>query len=136
LAPDILCSTALSWTVLSSDLNRRGCSQRSTVVGSGLGYITSTVLAMLLGLIAFSYLLLDGAAPEPFDPTVLADEFGWALAVVVFLSVMATYTMVVYVMVKSVIGAQGPTRLRYLPVTLVIGAISVIGSTMLSLIDR
>src|SRR5699024_8507026 len=54
LALDIVISTAVSWTVLSSDLNRLGGSQRSTVVGSGLGYITSTVLAMLLGLIAFS----------------------------------------------------------------------------------
>jgi NCS1 family nucleobase:cation symporter-1 len=136
LALDIVISTAVSWTVLSSDLNRLGRSQRSTVVGSGLGYITSTVLAMLLGLIAFSYLLLDGAAPEPFDPTALADEFGWALAVVVFLSVMATNTMVVYGMVNSVIGAQSRTRLRFLPVALVLGAISIIGSTWLALLDQ
>lgn len=136
LALDIVISTAISWTVLSGDLNRLARSQRSGIVGSGLGYITSTVLAMLLGLTAFSYILIDGGTPAPFDPTVLADEFGWALAIVIFLSVMATNTMVVYGMVNSVIGAQSRTRLRFLPVALILGAISVIGSTWLALLDQ
>ena len=90
LALDIVISTAISWTVLSGDLNRLAKSQKSGIIGSGLGYIASTVLAMVLGLTAFSYILLDGAGAAPFDPTALAAEFGWALAIVIFLSVMAT----------------------------------------------
>lgn len=136
LALDIVIATAISWTVLSADLNRLAGSQRAGIVGSGLGYITSTVLAMLLGLTAFSFILLDGGAAEPFDPTALADRFGWPLAIVIFLSVMATNTMVVYGMVNSVIGARKQSRLRFLPVALVLGAISIIGSTWLALLDQ
>ncbi|WP_426936474.1 purine-cytosine permease family protein [Brevibacterium sp. LE-L] len=136
LALDIVISTAISWTVLSGDLNRLAGSQRSGIVGSGLGYITSTVLAMLLGLTAFTFILIDEGAPAPFDPTALAEEFGWALAIVIFLSVMATNTMVVYGMVNSVVGAQRRTKLKFLPVALILGAISVIGSTWLALLDQ
>ncbi|MGO2862279.1 MAG: purine-cytosine permease family protein [Brevibacterium sp.] len=136
LALDIVISTAISWTVLSGDLNRLAGSQRAGIVGSGLGYITSTVLAMVLGLTAFSFILLDGSDAAAFDPTVLAEEFGWALAIVIFLSVMATNTMVVYGMVNSVVGAQSRTRLKFLPVALILGAISIIGSTWLALLDQ
>lgn len=136
LALDIVIATAISWTVLSGDLNRLAKNQRAGVVGSGIGYIMSTVLAMVLGLTAFSYILLDGGEAIPFDPTVLADEFGWALAIVIFLSVMATNTMVVYGMVNSVVGAQRKTRVKFLPVALIIGLISIIGSTWLALLDQ
>ena len=136
LALDIVISTAISWTVLSSDLNRLAKSQKAGIIGSGLGYISSTVLAMILGLTAFSFILIDGSEAAPFDPTVLAEEFGWALAVVIFLSVMATNTMVVYGMVNSVVGAQSRTRLKFLPVALVLGAISIAGSTWLALLDQ
>ena len=136
LALDIVISTAISWTVLSGDLNRLAKSQKAGMIGSGLGYIASTVLAMVLGLTAFSFLLLDGGDAVPFDPTVLAEEFGWALAIVIFLSVMATNTMVVYGMVNSVVGAQSRTRLKFLPVALVLGAVSILGSTWLALLDQ
>lgn len=136
LALDIVISTAISWTVLSGDLNRLARSQKAGVLGAGLGYITSTVLAMLLGLAAFSFILMDGGDAVSFDPTVLAEEFGWALAIVIFLSVMATNTMVVYGMVNSVVGAQSRVRLKFLPVALVLGAISIIGSTWLALLDQ
>ncbi|WP_367618869.1 cytosine permease, partial [Brevibacterium sp.] len=136
LALDIVISTAISWTVLSGDLNRLAKSQKAGMIGSGLGYIASTVLAMVLGLTAFSFLLLDGGDAVPFDPTVLAEEFGWALAIVIFLSVMATNTMVVYGMVNSVVGAQSRTRLKFLPVALVLGVVSILGSTWLALLDQ
>lgn len=136
LALDIVISTAISWTVLSGDLNRLAKSQKSGIIGSGLGYITSTVLAMILGLTAFSFILIDGTDTASFDPTVLAKEFGWALAIVIFLSVMATNTMVVYGMVNSVIGAQSRMRLKFLPVALVLGSVSIIGSTWLALLDQ
>ncbi|SIH65897.1 permease for cytosine/purines uracil thiamine allantoin [Mycobacteroides abscessus subsp. abscessus] len=136
LALDIVIATAISWTVLSGDLNRLAGSQRAGIVGSGLGYITSTVLAMLLGLTAFSFIILGGGTAEPFDPTALADRFGWPLAIVIFLSVMATNTMVVYGMVNSVLGAKSGSRLRFLPVALVLGLISIIGSTWLALLDQ
>ena len=136
LALDIVISTAISWTVLSGDLNRLAKSQKSGIIGSGLGYIASTVLAMVLGLTAFSYILLDGSDAAPFDPTALAAEFGWALAIVIFLSVMATNTMVVYGMVNSVVGAQSRTKLKFLPVALVLGIVSILGSTWLALLDQ
>ena len=136
LALDIVISTAISWTVLSGDLNRLAGTQKAGIVGSGLGYLTSTVLAMLLGLTAFSFILLDGGDPAAFDPTALAAEFGWALAIVIFLSVMATNTMVVYGMVNSVVGAQSRTKLKFLPTALILGAISIIGSTWLALLDQ
>lgn len=136
LALDIVISTAISWTVLSGDLNRLAKNQKSGIIGSGLGYIASTVLAMVLGLTAFSYILLDGKDAAPFDPTVLAEEFGWALAIVIFLSVMATNTMVVYGMVNSVVGAQSRTKLKFLPVALVLGLVSILGSTWLALLDQ
>ena len=136
LALDIVIATAISWTVLSGDLNRLAGSQRAGIVGSGLGYITSTVLAMLLGLTAFSFIILGGGTAEPFDPTALADRFGWPLAIVIFLSVMATNTMVVYGMVNSVLGAKSGSRLRFLPVALVLGLISIVGSTWLALLDQ
>lgn len=136
LALDIVIATAISWTVLSGDLNRLAGSQRAGIVGSGLGYITSTVLAMLLGLTAFSFIILDGGTAEPFDPTALADRFGWPLVIVIFLSVMATNTMVVYGMVNSVLGAKSGSRLRFLPVALVLGLISIVGSTWLALLDQ
>ncbi|RAF62410.1 purine-cytosine transporter, partial [Burkholderia multivorans] len=80
--------------------------------------------------------ILGGGTAAPFDPTALADRFGWPLAIVIFRSVMATNTMVVCGMVNSVLGAKSGSRLRFLPVALVLGLISIIGSTWLALLDQ
>lgn len=133
---DIVISTAISWTVLSADFNRLARSTKAGMIGSGIGYALSTVLAMTLGLVAFSYVILSGKDAVEFDPTVIVGSFGAPLAVVIFLSVMATNTMVVYGMVTSVINARPQLRLKFLPTALVLGGTSIAGATMLGLLDH
>lgn len=65
----------------------------------------------------------------------LVESFGAPIAIVIFLSVMATNTMVVYGMTTSVVNAKVGGRLRFLPTALVIGAVSIAGSTWLALLD-
>src|SRR5699024_4081849 len=97
---DIVIATAISWTVLSADINRLARSTKAGVIGSGVGYTLSTVISMSLGLTAFVYIMISsGSVPAVFDPTVFVDHFGAPIAIVIFLSVMATNTMVVYGMV-------------------------------------
>ncbi|MFN3706923.1 purine-cytosine permease family protein [Microcella sp.] len=131
---DIVIATAISWTVLSADFNRLGRSTRPTVVGSGVGYVVSTFLSMTLGATAIAYVVLAGGEVVEFDPGVIVGEFGVALAAVIFVSVMATNTLVVYGMTTSAINALPRLKLRFLPTALVIGAITVIGSTFLGLL--
>ncbi|MDO5618889.1 purine-cytosine permease family protein [Kocuria sp.] len=133
---DIVIATAISWTVLSAEFNRLARSQRAGVAGSGAGYLLSTVSAMTLGATAITYVVLDGGEAVGFDPTVLVDAFGAPVALVVFLSVMATNTMVVYGMVSSVVNAAPSHRIRFLPTALVLGGISILGSTWLALLDQ
>lgn len=134
---DIVIYTAISWTVLSADLNRFARSPRAGAVGAGLGYTTSTILAMLMGLTGISYFLARGDAAEEFDPTPFVDSFGTAVALVIFLSVMATNTMAVYGMTTSAVTSHAAKhlKLRFLPTALVLGTISVIGSTWMALLD-
>ena len=136
LTLDIVISTAISWTVLSADMNRHAKSQRAGIVGAGVGYTLSTVISMMLGLVAFSTVLLRGGDAIAFDPAVIVAEFGWPLGLAIFLSVMATNTMVVFGMVTSVVNAQSKWHLRFLPTALVLGVISVIGSTFLALLNQ
>src|SRR5690606_35544323 len=133
---DIVISTAISWTVLSADFNRLAKSEKAGVIGSGIGYTLSTVLAMTLGLTAFSYVVLSGGEAIAFDPGVIVEHFGAPIAIVIFLSVMATNTMVVYGMVTSVVNAKAGSRLRFLPMALLLGGISIIGSTWLALLNQ
>lgn len=132
---DIVISTAISWTVLSAEFNRLARSQASGTVGSAVGYTLSTVLAMALGATAIGYVVLDGGEAVGFDPGLIVGVFGAPLAVVIFLSVMATNTMVVYGMVSSVVNMVPSRRIRFLPTALVLGAVSILGSTWLGLLD-
>ena len=133
---DLVIATAISWTVLSADMNRHARSSTAGIVGSGIGYTLSTTIAMFLGLVAFSTVLLRGHDAVPFDPSVIVAEFGWPLGIAIFLSVMATNTMVVFGMVTSVVNAQSKWHLRFLPTALVLGAISVVGSMFLGLLSQ
>jgi NCS1 family nucleobase:cation symporter-1 len=135
-ALDVVIATAISWTVLSAEFNRLARSQSAGMVGSGLGYMLSTVLAMVLGATAIAYVVLEGGEAVPFDPTVLVAAFGAPLAVVIFLSVMATNTMVVYGMVSSVVNLVPSRRVTFLPTALVLGIISILGSTWLALLNQ
>ncbi len=133
---DMVIATAISWTVLSADMNRHAKSSTAGIVGSGIGYTLSTTIAMFLGLVAFSTVLLRGDEATPFDPSVIVAEFGWPLGIAIFLSVMATNTMVVFGMVTSVVNAQSRWHLRFLPTAIVLGIISIVGSTFLGLLNQ
>ncbi|MCC3301774.1 purine-cytosine permease family protein [Arthrobacter sp. zg-Y895] len=132
---DVVIATAISWTVLSAEFNRLAKSQTAGVAGSAVGYVVSTVLAMALGATAIGYVVLDGGEAVGFDPALIVAIFGAPLAVVIFLSVMATNTMVVYGMVSSVVNMVPSRRIRFLPTAVVLGAVSVLGSTWLGLLD-
>lgn len=133
---DMVIATAISWTVLSADMNRHAISSGAGIIGSGVGYTLSTSIAMFLGLVAFSTVLLRGDDPEAFDPTVIVAEFGWPLGIAIFLSVMATNTMVVFGMTTSVVNARPGRTLRFVPTALLLGVISVIGSTFMGLLNQ
>ena len=132
---DVVIATAISWTVLSAEFNRLAKSQSAGIAGSAAGYVLSTVLAMVLGATAIGYVVLDGGEAIGFDPTVIVAIFGAPLAVVIFLSVMATNTMVVYGMVSSVVNMVPSRRIQFLPTALILGAVSILGSTWLGLLD-
>ncbi|MBO1901813.1 cytosine permease [Leucobacter weissii] len=133
---DIVIATAISWTVLSADMNRHAKSSTAGIVGSGIGYTLSTVISMTLGLVAFSTVLLSGGDAIAFDPAVIVHHFGWPLGIAIFLSVMATNTMVVFGMTTSVVNAQSHWHLKFVPTALVLGVISIIGSTWLGLLNQ
>ncbi|GFG49778.1 purine-cytosine transporter [Mycolicibacterium agri] len=133
---DIVIATAISWTVLSADFNRLARSSRAGITGSGVGYTLSTVISMSLGVTAIAFVILSNKEAVPFDPATIVEAFGAPLAIVIFLSVMATNTMVVYGMATSVVNAPVSARLRFLPTALVLGLISIIGATWLGLLAQ
>lgn len=136
LVLDVVIATAISWTVLSADINRLARNSRAGIAGAGIGYTLSTIISMSLGATAIGYVILRGGEAVAFDPTVIVGQFGAPLAIVIFVSVMATNSMVVYGMTTSVVNARAGTRLRFLPTALVIGVLSIAGSTWLSLLDQ
>lgn len=134
IAFDVVVATAISWTVLSADFNRNATGQRMGILGTIGGYTTSTVLSMTLGVTAISYAILSGGSAAAFDPTVLVSNFGFAAALVVFLSVMATNTLVVYGMVMSYLNLN--PRSGFLGPALVLGGISIAGALWQGILDR
>ncbi|WP_210505956.1 cytosine permease [Naasia sp. SYSU D00057] len=137
LVLDVVIATAISWTVLAADFNRFAGSTRAGVIGSGVGYSLSTVISMTVGATALGYVLLSGGEAIPFDPVTIIEPFGAPLAIVIFLSVMATNTMVVYGMVTTVVNAvPGGRKLRFLPTALIIGVISIAGATFFGLLNQ
>ncbi len=134
---DVVLATAISWTVLAADFNRFAGSTRASIIGSGVGYTLSTVISMSLGATAMGYVILGGGGEAvPFDPVTIIQPVGWIFGVAIFLSVMATNTMVVYGMVTTVVNSLPGTRIRFLPTALVLGAISIIGSTFFGLLNQ
>ncbi len=133
VALDIVIATAISWTVLSADFNRHAVSARAGIVGTTLGYTASTVISMALGATALAYVFLTGGEASSFDPTVILESFGAPLAAVIFLSVMATNTLVVYGMTMSWQNVR--PRSDYLRAALVIGAISIAGALWQGILD-
>src|SRR5918998_637493 len=127
VAFDVVVATAISWTVLSADFNRNAKTQLGGIFGTVIGYIASTFLAMSLGATAAAYAQLKGGAAQGFHAALLVENFGIAAAVVVFLSVMATNTLVVYGMIMSYLNLRPQSG--FLGPALVIGLISILGAT-------
>lgn len=136
LAFDAVVATAISWTVLSADFNRFASSTRASVIGSGIGYTLSTVISMSLGATAIGYVVLSGGEAIAFDPVTIIAPFGAFLAAAIFLSVMATNTMVVYGMVTSVANALPGRRVKFLSTAIILGLIAIIGSTFFGLLAQ
>jgi NCS1 family nucleobase:cation symporter-1 len=137
LVLDVVIATAISWTVLAADFNRFAGSSRAGIIGSGVGYTLSTVISMVVGATALGYVVLSGSEPVAFDPVTIVTPFGAPLAIVIFLSVMATNTMVVYGMVTTIVNAvPGGKKLKFLPTALIVGVISIIGSTFFGLLNQ
>lgn len=134
VAFDIVVATAISWTVLSADFNRHAVSDRAGAVGTAIGYTASTFIAMALGATALAYVFLQGGEAVPFDPTVIVERFGTPLALIIFVSVMATNTLVVYGMVMSYLNLRPQDD--FLAAALVIGLISILGATWQGFLDR
>lgn len=137
LVLDVVIATAISWTVLSADFNRFAKSSKAGIIGSGIGYTLSTVTAMVVGATAIGFVVLSGGEAIQFDPVTIVTPFGAPLAIIIFLSVMATNTMVVYGMVTTIVNAvPGGRKLKFLPTALIVGVISIVGSTWFGLLDQ
>lgn len=134
IAFDVVVATAISWTVLSADFNRNAKAQLGGISGTAIGYTASTFLAMSLGATAAAYAQLQGGAAQGFDAAVLVDNFGIPAAVVVFLSVMATNTLVVYGMIMSYLNLRPQSG--FVAPALVIGAILIVGALWQGILDR
>jgi NCS1 family nucleobase:cation symporter-1 len=134
IAFDVVVATAISWTVLSADFNRNAKTQLGGIAGTVIGYTASTVLAMSLGATAAAYAQLKGGAAQGFDAALLVENFGIPAAIVVFLSVMATNTLVVYGMIMSFLNLRPESG--FLRPALVIGAISIVGALWQGILDR
>jgi NCS1 family nucleobase:cation symporter-1 len=134
IAFDVVVATAISWTVLSADFNRNAKTQLGGIFGTVIGYTASTSIAMSLGATAAAYALLKGGGAQGFDPAVLVENFGLPAALVVFLSVMATNTLVVYGMVMSYLDLRPESN--FLASALVIGIISIVGALWRGILDR
>lgn len=133
---DVVIATAVSWTVLSAEFNRFAKSQTAGIVGSGIGYILSTVFTMGLGATIIAYIVLQGDSIASFDPVVIVSAFGVPLALVIFLSVMATNTMVMYGMVSSVVNLKPAGKIKFLPTAITLGAVSLLGASWLAMLDQ
>jgi purine-cytosine permease-like protein len=136
LVLDVVIATAISWTVLSAEFNRLAKSQKAGIVGSSIGYMTSTVLSMSLGATAIGYIALKGLEINSFDPITIVTAFGAPFALVIFLSVMATNTMVVYGMIASVVNITPTKKISFMPTALILGAISIVGASWLAMLDQ
>ena len=134
IAFDVVVATAISWTVLSADFNRNAKTQLGGISGTVIGYTASPFLAMSRGATAAAYAQLKGGGAQGFDAALLVENFGIPAAIVVFLSVMATNTLVVYGMIMSYLNLR--PRSGFLGPALVIGLVSILGALWQGILDR
>lgn len=129
IAFDVVIATAFSWMSSVCDFNRYCRTGRASVLGTYLGYLGATVLAMGLGVTVAGFSLLGGLE-KTYDPTVLLADSGFGLvaSLVIFLSVLSTNVMALYSASFSLLSVL-PGR-RFWSVTLVIGLLCLAGALL------
>lgn len=135
IAFDIVIATAFSWIPLAADYNRNCRSQGVAGVGTWVGYVAATLLAMGLGATVSGFSVLTGME-QTYDPAVLLAGFGFGLpaAIVVFLSVMTTNVMCVYSASLSYLNISPKTP--FWKPALCIGVLSILGSQIPGILDN
>ncbi|MGN0924490.1 purine-cytosine permease family protein [Ectopseudomonas mendocina] len=135
IAFDIVIATAFSWIPLAADYNRNCRSQGVAAVGTWVGYVAATLLAMGLGATVSGFSVLTGME-QTYDPAVLLAGFGFGLpaAIVVFLSVMTTNVMCVYSASLSYLNISPKTP--FWKPALGIGVLSILGSQIPGILDN
>ncbi|WP_458525970.1 purine-cytosine permease family protein [Onishia taeanensis] len=135
VAFDIIIATAFSWIPLAADYNRHCRSPRAAVIGTWVGYVTATLVAMGLGA-TVSALSISIGFPQTYDPTQLLSSFGFGLpaALVIFFSVLTTNVMCVYSATLSYMSVR--THTPFWKPALIIGVISVLGSLIPGILDQ
>ncbi|MBA1272977.1 purine-cytosine permease family protein [Stutzerimonas azotifigens] len=135
IAFDIVIATAFSWIPLAADYNRNCRTQKVAAVGTWVGYVLATLLAMGMGAAVSGFSVLSGME-QTYDPAVLLAGFGFGLpaAIVVFLSVMTTNVMCVYSASLSYLNIRPQTP--FWKPALVIGLLSIAGSQIPGILDN
>jgi len=135
VAFDIIIATAFSWIPLAADYNRHCRSPKTAVLGTWVGYVTATLVAMGLGA-TVSALSISIGFPQTYDPTQLLSSFGFGLpaALVIFFSVLTTNVMCVYSATLSYMSVRTDTP--FWKPALIIGVISVLGSLIPGILDQ
>ncbi len=97
IAFDIVVATAFSWMSTVCDFNRNCKSEKSGILGTYLGYLLATLIAMGLGAVVSGFSILSNME-QTYDPTILlsAYGFGFIASIVVFFSVLSTNVMALY----------------------------------------
>lgn len=135
IAFDIVIATAFSWIPLAADYNRNCRTQKVAAVGTWVGYVAATLLAMGMGAAVSGFSVLAGME-QTYDPAVLLAGFGFGLpaAIVVFLSVMTTNVMCVYSASLSYLNIS--PRTPFWKPALAIGILSILGSQIPGILDN
>lgn len=135
IAFDIVIATAFSWIPLAADYNRNCRTQGVAAVGTWVGYVSATLLAMGLGAAVSGFSVLGGME-QTYDPAVLLAGFGFGLpaAIVVFLSVMTTNVMCVYSASLSYLNISPKTA--FWKPALCIGVLSIVGSQIPGILNN
>lgn len=135
IAIDIVIATAFSWIPLAADYNRHCKNATAATVGTWLGYVAATCLAMGLGA-AVSGLSLATGLPQTYDPTQLLAQFGFGLpaALAIFFSVLTTNVMCVYSATLSYMSVKPSSG--FVKPALVIGVITIFGSLIPGILDN
>ncbi|WP_027364845.1 purine-cytosine permease family protein [Desulfotruncus alcoholivorax] len=128
---DIVVATAFSWMSSVADFNRNCQSQKISIIGTYLGYITATLIAMGLGATVSGFSIMNHMT-QTYDPTMLIGQanpiLGFVAAIVIFFSVLSTNVMALYSATMSYL-AIFPKHSFWKP-ALILGIICTLGAML------